>query len=121
MFPGVALHIFARGARKRTRKPNGSRPCVRKTLSLFRSGTKQSGSSGNRPDPAQGGFRCYCGVCAKKNPGPPPPMIGEGTGRTVVTEIREITMGEDDFQVSPAELIAMATTSTKRYASCTSS
>lgn len=40
-------------------------------------------------------------------------MIGEGTGRTVATEIREITMGEDDFRMSPEELLAMAKTSTK--------
>jgi len=69
----------------------------------------------------------YCGVCAKKNPGRPPPMIGEGTGRTVATEFREVTLhlsdseldpefvGEKDFGISPEELIGTATTWKKPY------
>jgi hypothetical protein len=65
--------------------------------------------------PRPGWVPIYCGVCAKRSPGRPPPMIGEGTGRTVATEIHEITMGEEDFQMSPEELLAMAKTSTKRH------
>jgi hypothetical protein len=69
----------------------------------------------------------YCGTRAHGIHGRPPPIIGEGTGRTVATEFRRVTLhwsesdldpefvGDEEFGLSPGELLATATTWTKPY------
>jgi hypothetical protein len=66
---------------------------------------------GRRP----GWVYLHCGVCAREHAFRALHVIGEGTGRTVVTAIPKITMGEEDFAMSPDELLAMATTWTRQH------
>jgi hypothetical protein len=65
-----------------------------------------------------------CGYCFRKHPGRESPVIGEGTGRRVVTEFREVTwphwpsddaevgLDNPDFGPSLEELLALSKTLT---------